>query len=159
VNAPVKVRHMPVLAKRIMITLEIEGHLFILTREQAGALRARLTEAELGLPPSNIQDTIMRAVVDHFEITIAALCGRSRKEPLVSQRAIAMWLMRKLARLPLEQVAKLFGNRDHGTAIAACRKVDALILTEPKWAAAAAGLEMAIMHMLSDGPVAGIKKG
>lgn len=49
--------------------------------------------------------------------------GKSRRQPLVTCRQIAMFLCRELTDLSLPKIGRAFGGRDHATVIHSVNKV------------------------------------
>lgn len=67
--------------------------------------------------------TMLVTVADVFSIKISQLKGRLRKKELVLPRHIAMYLMRVDLNIPLDDVGKLLGGRDHTTVMHAVEKI------------------------------------
>src|SRR5712692_477317 len=72
--------------------------------------------------PSDPQ-TIVQAVSSYFNVTVAALTGKSRAKPIAEARHVAMYLLREDADLALKQVGLILGHRDHSTIIHGVQKV------------------------------------
>jgi len=68
-------------------------------------------------------EAIIEGVARYFNLPTAALQGPTRAKPIAEARHIAMYLLREDAQLPLKQIGRLLGNRDHSTVIHGCRKV------------------------------------
>lgn len=66
---------------------------------------------------------IMRATAESFGYTVIDVQGKSRRQPLVSCRQIAMFLCRELTDLSLPKIGRAFGGRDHATVIHSVNKV------------------------------------
>lgn len=69
-------------------------------------------------------DDILDSVCNHFEVTIAAVNGRSRKREYVEARQVSMYLAQKYTKMPASRIGKLMGGRDHSTVIHSCSKVE-----------------------------------
>jgi chromosomal replication initiation ATPase DnaA len=69
-----------------------------------------------------------------FDITMHDLLGTCREQRFVHPRFLAIWLARKITQAPCSHLGLLF-HRDHGAISHACRTVEALIATEPNYAA------------------------
>ncbi|WP_029513449.1 chromosomal replication initiator protein DnaA [Mycoplasmopsis primatum] len=69
-------------------------------------------------------DIIIDYVAKYYKITRSELLGKSRRKDVVLARHIAIWITKKQLDLSLEQIGKLFGNRDHSTIINAVKKID-----------------------------------
>lgn len=74
----------------------------------------------------NVQETVCKA----FSVSLAQLTGSGRKRAHVLPRQVAMYLCRKGLNSSLPEIGERFGNRDHTTALAACRKVELLLKTD-----------------------------
>lgn len=68
------------------------------------------------------QDFI-RAVSDHFAIKKTSLLGAKRSRPIVVPRQILMYLLRVELGLPLQEVGRIVGGRDHTTVMHAVEKI------------------------------------
>jgi chromosomal replication initiator protein len=70
-------------------------------------------------------DRIQRVVCEQYDIRMSELLGRGRPKMVAEARQVAMYLTRTMAKLPLVEVGKAFGGRDHGTVIHAVKVVEA----------------------------------
>lgn len=77
--------------------------------------------------PAVTSGKIINAVCSHFKVASGELMGISRKANLVYARQILMFLLRHELNLPLEEIGKLVGGRDHSTVIHGISKIDNLI--------------------------------
>jgi chromosomal replication initiator protein len=68
-------------------------------------------------------DDIKTAVCKEFNITKDELISKKRSRSLVIPRHIAMYLIRSLTNISLEETGRAFGNRDHSTVKHACEKI------------------------------------
>ncbi len=69
-------------------------------------------------------DDIMESVCNHFNVTSAAVRGRSRKRDYVVARQVSMYLAQKYTKMPASRIGKLVGGRDHSTVIHSCTQVE-----------------------------------
>lgn len=67
--------------------------------------------------------TMLSAVADVFSVKIPQLKGKLRKKELVLPRHIAMYLMRTDLEIPLNDIGRTLGGRDHTTVIHAVEKI------------------------------------
>lgn len=67
--------------------------------------------------------TVLKAVADFYNITLADLVKRSRKKEVVKPRQVAMYLLREEIKLSFPDIGQKLGGRDHSTVIHACEKV------------------------------------
>ncbi len=70
--------------------------------------------------------TITSAAAAAFDINPEFLKGKKRKREILIPRQVAMYLIRDLTDLPLEEVGAFFG-RDHSTALNAIRKIASMM--------------------------------
>ena len=77
-------------------------------------------------------ETIQQTVCRQFNITMADLRGQARHRSVSFPRQIAMYLCRKGLKTSFPEIGQQFGGKDHTTAMAACRKIDKLLQTDPE---------------------------
>jgi chromosomal replication initiation ATPase DnaA len=82
-----------------------------------------------------IVPSIQSAVCARFNITHEQLVGPSKKTEFVRPRQIAMYVTRKVADIPLIRLGKIFGGRDHTTALFAIRSVERMMAEDAEYAA------------------------
>lgn len=99
-----------------------------------------------GNPKNDFEQAILiKAFVVHkFGIAPAGMTIKSREASIAWPRQVAMYLCREFTGLPLAQIGKLFGNRDHGTVLHATRLVSNRMATEKPVRAMIRELELAI---------------
>jgi chromosomal replication initiator protein len=74
---------------------------------------------------------IISICAKHFDIKTGDLCGQSRKKDLVNARHLTAYLLLTEINLPLEEVGKLLGGRDHTSIMHARDKVISDLNTSP----------------------------
>jgi len=74
---------------------------------------------------------IQKAVAQHFDIPLDSLKAKTRIAKVVLARQVAIHLARTMTELPLVQIGKRFGGRDHSTVLHACKKVKRAIENDP----------------------------
>jgi len=119
-------------------------------RELEGALTrvtayAKLTDGEIDLEMTRsvLQDLlpghhakaltaedIIRASANAFGFAVEEVTGKSRRQPLVRCRQVAMYLCRELTDLSLPKIGAQFGGRDHTTVMHSIDKVTSLLQTD-----------------------------
>jgi hypothetical protein len=129
-NAELAPRTVPIEVLEFIATLVSDN-----IRELEGALTrvtayAALTngEIDLDMAQSVLQDLlpgheakaltaeeIIRATADVYSFTVEEVTGKSRRQPLVLCRQVAMYLCRDLTDLSLPKIGRQFGGRDHTT--------------------------------------------
>jgi chromosomal replication initiator protein len=70
--------------------------------------------------PEKIQDGIARA----WRVRPEALSAATRTRTVTEARHVAMYAVRKMLELPLTEIGRLFGGRDHSTVLYSIRKVE-----------------------------------
>jgi chromosomal replication initiator protein len=70
---------------------------------------------------------ILEATALAFDLSVADICGPSRRRPLVAARQTAMYLFRDLTEYSYPAIAREFGDRDHTTVMHAQKKVARLM--------------------------------
>jgi len=69
---------------------------------------------------------VILAVAKHFSLGKKVLLGESRARPIARPRQILMYILRRELGLPLEEVGRLVGDRDHTTVMHAVDKISHL---------------------------------
>jgi chromosomal replication initiator protein len=73
---------------------------------------------------------VIKAVSDYYQIGKRSLLGESRARPVARPRQILMYLLRTHLGIPLEEVGRLVGDRDHTTVMHAVGKITELATTD-----------------------------
>jgi chromosomal replication initiator protein len=93
----------------------------------------RLLNPSSGISASATKDFTPRHIISvcakYFNIKTGDLCGKSRKKDLVTARHITAYLLLTEINLPLEEVGRLLGGRDHTSIMHARDKVHTDIST------------------------------
>lgn len=76
---------------------------------------------------------LLREVAKAFSVAAKDIASKSRKRETVAARTAAMYLSRKMLALPLAQIGREIGRRDHSTVLHACRQAESLIATDPAY--------------------------
>lgn len=69
-------------------------------------------------------NAVRKQVAEAWGVTADALQGKKRTKNLTVPRQVAMYLIKELFDLPLVEIGKLFGGRDHSTVIHSISKVE-----------------------------------
>jgi chromosomal replication initiator protein len=69
-------------------------------------------------------DLIRRKVAQEWGVSVEGLSSKRRTKELTVPRQVAMYLIRELLDLPLVEIGKHFGGRDHSTVIHSINKVE-----------------------------------
>jgi len=76
--------------------------------------------------------TIVKTTADYFATTVEAIKGKRRTNAIVVPRQVAMYLCRTLTEMPLAEIGRVFGGRDHTTVLYACDRVRSMIESDPE---------------------------
>jgi len=82
--------------------------------------------ASLELTPAMIRER----VAANWHVSIESLVSKKRTKELTVPRQVAMYLIRDLLEVPLVEIGKLFGGRDHTTVIHSLNKVEEDLRTD-----------------------------
>ena len=77
-------------------------------------------------------EAVLREVANYFNVKIADLKGTSRHASVTRPRQIGMYLSRKLCKASFPEIGQKFGGKDHTTVMSACRRVESLLVEDPK---------------------------
>ena len=72
-------------------------------------------------------DGIVQAVCEYFSIAHKDLLSDRRDHGISLPRSVAMYLVRKMARLSYPEIGQLLNKKNHSTVISACRRIDKAI--------------------------------
>lgn len=86
----------------------------------------------ISLPQTRTVEEIQERICSKYGITLEEMKGPRRPNHIAHPRMVAMYLCRKMTNLSLEEIGRRFGNRDHGTVIHACKRVQAGLGPEQK---------------------------
>ena len=86
--------------------------------------------SEFVITPENIIAEICR----YFRIDETQIKGQSRSRDCLNARQIAMYLIRRMTSLSLNDTGNLFGGRDHATVINSISKVEKKMKSDPAYA-------------------------
>lgn len=100
------------------------------TVREIGKMLGKINKKErmFGLPQNAPEITVstpaemIELVAKHFNLSIDAICGTSRKKEFATPRQIAMYLARKILGCGLAEIAQNF-DRDHSTVLHSVRKI------------------------------------
>jgi chromosomal replication initiator protein len=94
-----------------------------LAREALGGV---LNGGVLELTPAMIRERVAAI----WGVSVESLTSKKRTKELTVPRQVAMFLIRELLELPLVEIGKLFGGRDHSTVIHSIQKVEEDLLRD-----------------------------
>lgn len=114
------VRELEGFLNRVLVFSSLRGE--PLSKELAQeALRDVLRTEEQTVSPSEI----MKAVATHYGLKPAELRARTKREPIVFPRQVAMYVLKETTTLSLPEIGRLFSDKHHTTALHAIRKIAA----------------------------------
>ncbi len=77
-------------------------------------------------------DNILQSVCDYFGLEHKDLMSGRRQRTISLARSVAMYLVRKTAKLSFPEIGARMGKRNHSTVISACRRIErAVVRNEP----------------------------
>ena len=111
--------------REVMFPVHVGGR-FIGTfrRTEMVELRAAIDDALLTDHQTMQAESIILTVCDWFGLSRTELMSTRRPERLVWPRQIAMQLIKLRCEMSLNEVGTLFGGKNHGTVLHACRRVE-----------------------------------
>lgn len=77
-------------------------------------------------------EAVQREVAAYFGVKVTDLKSSSRQSSVTKPRQVAMYLARKLCKASFPELGLKFGGKDHTTVLSACRKVEALLDSDPQ---------------------------
>lgn len=69
-------------------------------------------------------DEIQNIVAQHFKVRVVDLKAKSRTQPLVTARQVAMFMVKKNLDKSLVEIGRSFGGKDHSTVINALHRIE-----------------------------------
>ncbi|HKB04710.1 MAG TPA: helix-turn-helix domain-containing protein [Gemmataceae bacterium] len=98
-------------------------------------LTLAVVSAELGSPAADgsPMERIVELVAGRFQVAVRAVVGPSRIRNVVRARHVAMYLGRQLG-LPLAEIGRHLGGRDHSTVIHGCAMIEAAVTADTELA-------------------------
>lgn len=79
-------------------------------------------------------ESIIEYIAKYFGLDSEVLQGQSRGRDIVNARQIAMYLIRRMTNLSLNDIGKAFGDRDHTTVLHSLDKVEKQMRSDPAFA-------------------------
>ena len=97
------------------------------------ALAASVISKTVNTPSQIEVGDVLIAVAKHMGVTRRDMASKSRKQPIVSARHMAMYLLRKHFNLGYTEIGDAFGGRDHTTVLHALRQAESRMSTDTAW--------------------------
>ena len=79
-------------------------------------------------------DSIIREICRYFRIEEDQIKGQSRSRDCLNARQIAMYLIRRMTSLSLDETGQAFGGRDHSTVLNSINKVEKKMKSDANYA-------------------------
>ncbi len=136
IDLPMRVAQ--VIAANVESTRKLEGVLMKLnsevtlrkepiTEELAMALLNKFNGEAEALTARISPKQVISRVAEYYQIKPSALYGERRLKTIALARQITMYLLRKEVQLPLEEVGRILGGRDHSTILHGQEKIAKLL--------------------------------
>jgi chromosomal replication initiator protein len=100
-----------------------------ITTELAREALGGVLDTSHALPLS--PEAIRQRVAHEWGVSVDGLTSKKRTKELTVPRQVAMFLIRELVDMPLVEIGKLFGGRDHSTVIHSINKVEEEVNADP----------------------------
>ncbi|HUS60039.1 MAG TPA: chromosomal replication initiator protein DnaA [Nevskiaceae bacterium] len=130
------------IAGNITSTRKLEGFLIRLiteTKTKNEPITPELTSALLGQTGQNTiphrlvrPKEVLRTVASFYNLKVSDLTGPRRLKPIVAPRQILMYLLRTELKVPLMEIGRLLGDRDHTTIMYGVEKITNNLSTSEK---------------------------
>ncbi len=78
-------------------------------------------------------ESIQKVVSKYYGVRLSDMKSKRRTKPLTLPRHVAMYLCRRLTELPLVDIGRDFGRKDHTTVMHACNKIEEYIQNDPNF--------------------------
>jgi len=78
-------------------------------------------------------ESIQKVVGKYFGVRLSDMKSKKRTKTLTLPRHVAMYLCRRLTELPLIDIGRDFGRKDHTTVMHACNKIEESIQNDPNF--------------------------
>ncbi len=92
-----------------------------------GLAREALGDLDRQLVAPVKPESVMAAVCDYFGLETKDLMSGRRQRTISLARSVAMFLVRKTAKLSFPEIGGKMGNRNHSTVISACRRIEVAV--------------------------------
>jgi chromosomal replication initiator protein len=76
-------------------------------------------------------EDVTKITAEHFQLRPLDIKAKSRIQPVVKARQIAMYMINKHLDKSLVEIGRVFGGKDHSTVINALRRVDSQLTADP----------------------------
>lgn len=122
------IREMEGILSKVFFFATLLGKKSATLEEAYEAMKENMDEIKEGLSPDLVIDTVCK----YFNISKNDIVGRKKNKEIVEPRMICIYLICELLDLPLIEIGKKLGNRDHTTIMHARDKITEQIKTNNK---------------------------
>lgn len=127
-NIKANIRQIEGILKKIQAYIALQGA-GVISMELIRRITKEVIDSEKAYTP----DYIIAKIADYYNITPEEIMGKSKIKNVSNARHIAIYLIRSLTGLTLEDIGKVFG-RDHSTVLHSIRKVEESLPSDPETA-------------------------
>ena len=127
-NIKANIRQIEGILKKIQAYIQLQGEGII-----GMDLIRRITKEVIDSEKAFTPEYIISKIADYFNITSEDILGKSKIKTVANARQIAIYLIRSLTGLTLDNIGKVFG-RDHSTILHSIRKVEDALPNDPETA-------------------------
>lgn len=124
------VRQLEGTVKKIKAFRDLDGGISIDRETVDRAIQDMSKSNEFIITP----ETILREICRYFRIEEDQIKGPSRNRDCLNARQIAMYLIRRMTSLSLDETGQVFGGRDHSTVLNSIGKVEKKMKTDVNYA-------------------------
>ena len=127
------------IASKVTSTRRLEGvvkavHSEVMFRKKAISIELveLLLKQQKGQEPESLKIyakplDIIKTIANHYHIKLMDIKGPRREKSIAMARHISMYLLKQELNLPLLEIGRYFGNRDHTSVLHAVRKIETLL--------------------------------
>ena len=127
-NIKANIRQIEGILKKIQAFIDLQG-VGVVSMELVQQITKEIIDSEKAYAP----EYIIARIADYYNITPEEVVGKGKTTNVVNARQMAIYLIRKLTGLTLEQIGEAM-NRDHSTVLHSIRKVEELLKSDPTMA-------------------------
>jgi chromosomal replication initiator protein len=130
-NIKANIRQIEGILKKIQAYIDLQG-VDVVTMELIQQITKEIIDSEKAYAP----EFIIEKIADFYNISPEEISGKGKTRNVANARQMAIYLIRKLTGLTLEQIGDVIG-RDHSTVLHSIRKIEESIANNPSLADAA----------------------
>lgn len=127
-NIKANIRQIEGILKKIQAFIDLQG-VGVVSMELVQQITKEIIDSEKAYAP----EYIIAKIADYYNITPEEVVGKGKTTNVVNARQMAIYLIRKLTGLTLEQIGEAM-NRDHSTVLHSIRKVEESLAKDPDMA-------------------------